>query len=573
MYNLRPSIKIKKGLKSYCGFAEISKVLLSQILSNSLKTIVFEFYPGINTEILLKEIIKKINPKVLIDASLAFLESGDINTKLKQDLTEDRVFGRFTHQKIEEYIDIQKVSEIHEKVENTDGTVIIYGVGASKIVYPDLLIYVNITRWEIQTKLKNGLSNWKADNKNEEFSKKVKRSYYFEWPVADQIKQECYENLDFMIDLNNDKEPKMISGKDYKLAIKEFTTQPFRLVPYFDPGLWGGSWMQEKFKVRQEEKNLAWSFDGVPEENSVIFEVNTTKFEVPASDIVMLFPKALLGNRVYGLYGSDFPIRFDYLDTMGGQNLSLQVHPTLDYAYRTFGAKYTQDESYYIMDCKENSIVYLGLKEGVNLNEIVNELEQSQVIGKFDEDKYVNSIKVKKHDHLLIPAGTIHSSGKDCVVLEISSTPNRFTFKLWDWDRVDIDGKPRPIHINHGKKVLNVDIDEKFVNENLYNQFKINKENNTVKEEHTGLYESQPIETVRHIFSTSVLHKTEGSVNMLNLVEGEQIIVESLDNKFEPFIVNYGETFIIPESLKVYNISPFGKSEGKEVITMKAYIR
>lgn len=573
MYNLRPSIKIKKKLKSCSEFNEIVKTLSSQILNNSSKKIVFECYPGVNTEILLKEIIEKIDYKVLIDASSVFIDSGDITADLQEYLTDDRIFGRFCYKNIEDYIDAKKVRDIYERLDNVDGPVIIYGVGASKIVSPDLLIYVNITRWEIQTRLKNGLSNWKANNNHEDFSKKVKRSYYFEWPSADQIKQKCYKNLDFMIDLDKDDDPKMIDGKDYKLAIKEFTEQPFRLVPYFDPGVWGGSWMQDKFNVRKEERNLAWSFDGVPEENSVIFEVNDTKFEVPANDIVMIYPKELLGNRVFGLYGRDFPIRFDYLDTMNGQNLSLQVHPTLDYAYRTFGAKYTQDESYYIMDCKDDSVVYLGLKEGVTVDEITNELEKSQVTNEFCENQYVNSIKVKKHDHFLIPAGTIHSSGKDCVVLEISSTPNRFTFKLWDWNRVDIDGKPRPIHINHGKKVLNEEIDESFVNRNLYNQFKINEENDKYKEEHTGLYESQPIETVRHTFSDNVVHYTKGSVNMLNLVEGDQIIIESFDNKFEPFIVNYGETFIIPENIKNYKISPYGLSKGKKVITMKAYIR
>ncbi|MGC6756669.1 mannose-6-phosphate isomerase, partial [Escherichia coli] len=89
-------------------------------------------------------------------------------------------------------------------------------------------------------------------------------------------------------------------------------------------------------------------FDGVPEENSVIFEIGTVTFEVPGNDLVLFYPVSILGEKVFGRFGSDFPIRFDYLDTMAGGNLSLQVHPTLDYAYRKFGLKYTQDESYYI---------------------------------------------------------------------------------------------------------------------------------------------------------------------------------------------------------------------------------
>lgn len=190
---------------------------------------------------------------------------------------------------------------------------------------------------------------------------------------------------------------------------------------------------------------------------------------MPAQNLIILFPEEVLGRKVFGRFGKDFPIRFDFLDTVGGQNLSLQVHPTFDYAYRQFGANYTQDESYYIMDCKPNATVYLGVKNGVKKDELVNALEEGQRTGEFNDKKYINTIAVKKHDHFLIPGGTIHSSGKNCVVLEISTTPNRFTFKLWDWKRVDVDGKPRPISIHHGKHVINTKFNETFVAKELYN--------------------------------------------------------------------------------------------------------
>lgn len=115
---------------------------------------------------------------------------------------------------------------------------------------------------------------------------------------------------------------------------------------------------------------------------------------------------------------------------------------------------YTQDESYYMLDAEEDAVVYLGLKDGVEPEAMIHDLEEAQTTGRFDAGKYVGCYPVKKHDHILIPAGTIHCSGKNSMVLEISATPFIFTFKLWDWGRLGLDGRPRPINIAHGKNVI-----------------------------------------------------------------------------------------------------------------------
>ena len=89
--------------------------------------------------------------------------------------------------------------------------------------------------------------------------------------------------------------------------------------------------MKENFGLDASKENFAWSFDGVPEENSLNLEIGGKTLKVPAQDLVLYAPHELLGERVHGRFGAEFPIRFDLLDTMGGQNLSLQVHPLTEY--------------------------------------------------------------------------------------------------------------------------------------------------------------------------------------------------------------------------------------------------
>jgi mannose-6-phosphate isomerase class I len=320
--------------------------------------------------------------------------------------------------------------------------------------------------------------------------------------------------------------------------------------------------------------NYAWGFDCVPEENSLLLKFGETTFEIPSIDLVLKKPVELLGETVYKKFGAEFPIRFDFLDTMDGGNLSLQVHPTTQYIKDKFGMEYTQDESYYLLDVKEGAHVYLGLRDDVVPENMIDELKRSQQAGTtFDAEKHVQKWPVNKHDHVLIPAGTVHCSGKDSVVLEISATPYIFTFKLWDWGRLGLDGKPRPINISHGEKVIQWDRKGSWTKENLINRFEKIGEGKGWIEERTGLHEFQFIETRRHWFTGTVPHHTHGGVNVINLVEGREVIVESPDRAFEPFIVHYAETFIVPAAVGAYTIRPHGESVGTRCGTLKAFVR
>ena len=181
---------------------------------------------------------------------------------------------------------------------------------------------------------------------------------------------------------------------------------------------------------------------------------------------------------------------------MGGGNLSLQVHPLTSFIREKFGVSYTQDESYYMLDAEPDAVVYLGLKEGIDRKQMEQDLRVAQT-GKysFPAEKYVNTWPVKKHSHVSIPAGTIHCSGRNGMVLEISATPYIFTFKLWDWDRLGLDGKPRPIHLDYGIANIQWDRTTEWVRKNLVNPVQPIASGPGWREESTGLYKSEFIET------------------------------------------------------------------------------
>jgi mannose-6-phosphate isomerase class I len=285
-------------------------------------------------------------------------------------------------------------------------------------------------------------------------------------------------------------------------------------------------------------------------------------------------PESLLGHRVHDIFGAEFPIRFDFLDTMDGGNLSLQVHPLTEYIREQFGMAYTQDESYYLLDAGPDATVYLGLKQGVDPEKMIADLKKAEDGDfHFPDEQYVNRFPAKRHDHFLIPSGTVHCSGANSLVLEISATPYIFTFKLWDWDRLGLDDKPRPVHIDHGARSIRWSRDTGYVERELINRFHPMDSGDGWRRERTGLHSLEFIETHRHWFTVTTPHEAGLGVNVINLVQGEEAVVESPEGGFDPFVVHYAETFIVPNEAGPFTVRPHGIALGEECATLKAFVR
>lgn len=558
------------------GWEAITRALEAKTQPRSRTVLVIDCYPGVRMTELEDNVLPRLRPTLTINAGQARQGEQAIHEMIARNLTDDRVFGVLSCHQLVEFFDAARLEALQTQVSQCSaGLIVIYGPGAALIHPGDVLMYADLPRWEIQQRMRSGeMGNWGAENQHEDLLRRYKRAFFVEWRVFDRHKTPLLRRADFLLDTTRKELPAMVSGEALRAGLAQTTAEPFRVVPFFDPGVWGGQWMKQQFDLDPSAPNYAWCFDCVPEENSLLLRFGAVRIEIPSQDLVLLEPRALLGEKVHARFGAEFPIRFDFLDTIGGQNLSFQVHPVTEYIQQQFGMHYTQDESYYILEAGPGAVVYLGTKTGTDPRAMMDDLRRAGRGEKsFDDARFVNQIPAKKHDHFLIPAGTVHCSGAGTMVLEISATPYIFTFKLWDWGRLGLDGLPRPVHLEHGEQVIDWQRDTQWVHEHLVNQFEPIAQGERWREERTGLHEREFIETRRHWFSEPVLHHTAGGVNVLNLIEGDEAIVDSPTGAFAPFTVHYAETFIIPARVGEYRISPPASASGQQLATIKAWVR
>jgi mannose-6-phosphate isomerase class I len=578
-YDKSPKVEVPGDSVCHRGWEAIAATLRQATAARPRgpAVITVECYAGVSIDDIAQGLAAVIPDARVLSSAAAFHEPAEVERRIAPfDGGDDPVFGRLTSLRMRDFLEPEKVAAMRCQIDSADApTVILIGPGASLIHPGDLLVYADLARWEAQLRMRRGeISNLGVENRGWKWSLQYKRAYFVDWRVCDELKRDLMERWDFVLDTHRPGDPRLAAGAAVREGLREAARRPFRVVPFFDPGPWGGQWMRRVCDLDPGPENFAWCFDCVPEENSLLLDFGGTVMELPSINVVFSQPRDLLGEKVFARFGAEFPIRFDLLDTMGGGNLSFQVHPLTDYIRRHFGMHYTQDESYYLLDAGEDAVVYLGLREGIDPEAMIADLRAAQRGEKdFDSERFVARFPARKHDHFLIPAGTCHCSGRNSMVLEISATPYIFTFKLWDWGRLGLDGLPRPIHIDRALPNIRWERDEVWAREHLVNRIEPVASGDDWQEERTGLHELEFIETRRHWFRGPVEHHTGGGVNVLNLIEGREAVVESPDGAFAPFVVHYAESFIVPAAVGAYTIRPHGEARGSRCATLKAFVR
>lgn len=558
------------------GYDAICQTIQAQ-MKNDTNIVAVDCYVGVDQEEILVGLTKGIAFDAIYRSDDIFYDKDKIYEILKHNITDDRVYGVAYYGVWMDLVDSEKLEAMKQQVAKEKGNILILGTAADYVADSDVLILADMTIWEVQMRYRHEkLTNFHADNADEDTIRKFKRGYFIDWRIGNYHKQTLYPKFTFYLDTVKHNDPKMITRTAFEQGLQQMLHQPFRTVPFFDEGLWGGQWMKEVCDVEDKTRiNYAWSYNLLFQENEVNLTYRDVSINVPGYTLMQRYPKQLIGEKGFARFGAEYPIRYDFLDTMEGGNLSLQVHPNQQYMNQHFAMPYTQDESYYFLDCApENTFMYLGLTNEATRETMEHDLRLAAE-GKisFPAEKYANKLPVKKHDHFHIPAGTVHCSGANTMVLEISSSPCIFTFKLWDWGRIGLDGLPRPVHIDHGMNNIQWDKHTDWILKHCAFAPIVIEEDDVHKEEKTGLSDLQFLETRRIWMRGKTTHHTNNETNALNLISGKEALIESPTQQFEPFVIHFAESVCIPATIDEYTIRPYGESEHEEVAIMKTYVR
>ena len=548
MINKKPYIAVKSTAQQcFRGWEAISKAIRKHVKTLEQKKVVvcIECYQGTYADFNLKALKEHLAPNVTCKSRDIYKDEHELQQMLKQEAVLASNF-QHTTKTIDDYFDPAKLLALQNNIDFIDnGVVLIHGIGAHKIWKPDILIYSDMSRHEILQRFRrNDIANLGVDNRHDAFEHQHRWSYFIDWPICDKIKKSLIATCDYFLETNNWVKPMLAEGHVVRKAWEAATKQPFFTAKFFDPELWDGQMKKEK----TEEEDFSWGFDCDIEQNNLLLKFNDYLFESPAINLVHYRPEALLGQPAYRKFGPEMPIRFEFVDSMDHEQLSLHVFPSEESLPGRTRQNIYQDNHFYVMDASPQAKLHLGLSNDVSAAYLWDNIRNHAP--KHTIAQLLHTLKLKKHDHICVPTDVVYSKGKRLMAIQVSASPSVYQFNIYHEG-----GQPSPREgvdedrlgdiVKYTKNPDNIKITRPTppTTEAIY------------AEKLPG-HDSDVALLQRIWFTAAVVLETKGTLQLYNLIEGEEAIISSTDDSFEPFVVHYAETFVIPAGIAAFEIAP-----------------
>jgi mannose-6-phosphate isomerase len=506
-----------------------------------------------------------------------YKSSSELNDLFSENLKEDRekdpvlLFGKLFKGSYEDLCDSNKLAQFEEsikefKVNGSNKVFIVYGQGCSlknlRSLY-DITCFFDVTPKEVMLRARKGSFFNLGDTSAKPIKALLRRCYYIDFEVAGHLRWELLkqDDIDYYLESNNPDNIKLVPRKSFNSIMSLLVKYPMRCKPVYLEGVWGGHYIKNLRNLPESMQNCAWVFDLIPLEVSIVVKVGEQLLDLPFFSFVQKQGKELMGQDCLEKFGGYFPIRFNYDDSYHASgNMSIQVHSGHQYNIDNYGEHGRQDESYYIIATGHGAKTYVGFNDDASPEEFIQEAKKSEKeFTPIDYQKYISHAESKPGMQVMVPAGTIHSSGRNQLILEIGSlTIGSYTYKMYDYLREDFDGKPRPIHSYHGERVLRKDANETWVKENLIQQPQLVKSGTGWAEYIVGEHDLLYISLRRLEFENLIEGDTNGKFHVLTLVDGENVTIQSIDNPELCYTLNYLDVVVVPANMGKYKIKNHG---------------
>ena len=451
--------------------------------------------------------------------------------------------------------------------------VIVYGYGSLipelRDLY-DVKCFFDLTPKTSMLRIRRGEYSNLGKERPDAINRVIRRCYYCDFENAVHNRKELWENNVpdwYFIDSDPGK-LQMMPFSAFSDICAQLVKYPFRAKPCYLEGVWGGTYMKKLRNLPKEMRNAAWVFDFIPMEVSVLVEAGDELLDINYCSFVHKEGVNLMGKDCVKKYQGYFPIRFNWDDSYHSTgNMSIQCHSGGKYNIENYNEFGRQDESYYVVVIGHEAKTFIGFRDDADIPQFFKEIEAADTEHKTcDYMKYVSYEDSVPGLQVMLPAGTIHSSGRNQVILEIGSlTIGSYTYKMYDYLRLDFDGKQRPIHTHLGELNVRQDRRTSVIHDPESPEYIVQKPRLDVSgdgwEEYILGENPQMYISLRRLeFEKQWEQDTKGEkFHVLTLADGEKVRVRSVEHPERHFDMAFMEIVCVPADMGRYVIENLGK--------------